>query len=324
VVALLWVAGPSLFGFVAPEEREQVEVAIAQQYELGRSDPNVQQATAQYLTEIRAERADRFQGEAGRALLLLAFAALLLMLYRREKVRPWLAVAGLVVLVTADLWSVDRRYFDGDHPALRSRSDVAALIPEYDFDRFLQNQVEMAGGPGHFRVLPLATSPTSDARSSFYYESLAGYHGAKLTLYQDYLENLLVSPEGGVNGNAIDLMSARYVVAPQALPGLTPVYRSEDTGMLVLENPDALPRAFFAERAEVVEGEEAMYARLLAPDADLRRTAYLYEPLPEAVAPAPADSAGTATVARGRYTPRERAWDGATDLPRPLVAREAY
>ena len=66
--------------------------------------------------------------------------------------------------------------------------DVAATIPEYDIDRFLQNKVEMAGGPGFFRVLPLTTAPTSDARSSYFYESLSGYHGAKLALYQDYLD----------------------------------------------------------------------------------------------------------------------------------------
>ncbi|MDX1418821.1 MAG: hypothetical protein R3181_02535, partial [Rubricoccaceae bacterium] len=324
LVALLWAAGPSLFDFARPGEGAQVEAAIAQQYGVGLSDPRVQQAAGQFLAEIRDERASMLRADAGRALLFLAFAAGLLVLYRRQTIRPWLAVAGLVLLVTVDLWGVDRRYFDEDHPALRPRRDVAATIPEYDLDRFLQNKVEMAGGPGHFRVLPLSTSPTSDARSSFFYESVAGYHGAKLALFQDYLDRLLLTPEGAVNENAVDLLSARYVVAAQPLPGTTPVFQDDATGLLVLENPDALPRAFFAERVEVVEAEAAMFEHLLAPDADLRGTAYLYEPPPAGYAPAPIDSASTATVDLERYTPREIVWQVETDRPRLLVASEVY
>lgn len=323
-VALLWVAGPSLFDFGRPDEAQQVAAAMAQQAGVGQADPRVQEATRQYLTEVRTERVAMLRGDAGRALVFLALAAGLLFLYRRGTVRQWVAVWGLILLVTVDLWSVDRRYLNEDTEALRARSDVAAAIPEYDLDRFLQNKVEIAGGPGHFRVLSLAASPTSDARSSYFYESLGGYHGAKLTVYQDYLDRLLLSDDGGVNPNALDLMSARYVVAPQPLPGLAPVYRDSDNGLLVLENPDALPRAFLADRVAVVEGEEAMFARLRAPDADLRRTAYLYASPPEGYAPAPVDTASTATVALRRYTPREIVWTVRTDRPRLLVASEVY
>lgn len=324
VVALLWAAGPSLFAFTRPGEAQQVAAAVAQQAGVGLDDPRVQQAAAQYLAGVRAERAALLRGDAGRALVFLALAAVLVVLYRREKIRPWLVLAGLALLVTVDLWGVGRRYFNGESSALRPSRDVAAAIPEYDLDRFIQNKVEMAGGPGNFRVLSLATSPTSDARSSYFYESLGGYNGAKLALYQDYLDHLLLPPEGGVNDHAIDLLSARYVVAPQPIPGLTPVYRDDGANLLVLENPDALPRAFFVDSAVVVPDEEAMYARLLAPDADLRHTAYLYQPPPEGYASAPADSAGAATVALQRYTPREIVWKVTTDRPRLLVASEVY
>jgi hypothetical protein len=324
VVALLWAAGPSLLPFTRSGEAQQVEAAIAEQAGVGVGDPRVQAAATQYLRDLRAERVGMFRGDAGRALLLLALAGALVVLYRRDTIRQWVAVWGLILFVTVDLWTVDRRYFNVESPALRARSDVAAAIPEYAYDRFIQNKVEIAGGPGHFRVLPLAASPTSDARSSYFYESLAGYHGAKLALYQDYLDRLLFTEDGGVSDNALDLLSARYVVASGTLPGLAPVFRDEDTGMLVLENPDHLPRAFFADSVAVIAEEDSMLARLRAPGADLRRTAYLYEPPPEGYAPAPVDSASTAAVTLDRYTPREIVWTVETDRPRLLVATEVY
>ena len=101
-------------------------------------------------------------------------------------------------------------------------------------------------------------------------------------------------------------------------------FRDEQTGLLVLENPDALPRAFFAEDTRVVEGDEAMWRVLRDPATDLRRTAILPEPLPEPVAAAPIDSASTASVSLVRHTPREVVWDVETDRRRLLVVNEVY
>ncbi len=323
-LGVLYLGAGSLFDYGRPGEAEQVEMAIAQQAGVGRSDPRVRQAAAEYLRGAREEREAMLRGDALRGLGFLLAAGLLLVLYRRRVLPAWAAAAGLILLVTVDLWKVDRRYYNDETPALRARSGVAASVEEYAFDRFLQNRVEEAGGPGHFRVLPLYTNPTQDARSSFYYESVAGYHGAKLALYQDYLDHLLLTPEGGVNPNAIHLMSARYVVAQQPLPGMEPVYQDPQAGLLVLENPDALPRAFLVDSVAVVPDEEAMYAVLLDPATDLRRTAFLYDAPPEGYAPAPSDSTTTARVELERYTPRDIVWQVETDRPRLLVAGEVY
>ena len=93
----------------------------------------------------------------------------------------------------------------------------------------------------------------------------------------------------------------------------------------MLENPTALPRAFLAERAEVVPDDEALIARLRDPAVDLRETVLLSAPPPEGfAAPAPIDSASTARVALERFSPREIVWRVETDRPRLLVASEVY
>src|SRR5690606_30928783 len=91
-LALLWAAGPTLLDFARPGEAEQMFEQIraqADQFGIDPDDPGLEQAVAQQVAQDRAARAAMFRGDAARALLFLAFAAALLALYRREKVRPW-------------------------------------------------------------------------------------------------------------------------------------------------------------------------------------------------------------------------------------------
>ncbi len=324
LVAVLWLGGGALFAFEKPGEQAQLEQAVAQQNNVSPSDPRVQQAVGGILAELKEERRAGFSGDALRAFLFLLAAGALILLARRQTLPPWALQAGLLLLVTADLWGVAQRYYNAESPSLRARSEAEAQIPEYDFDRFIKARVDVAGGPGHFRTLPLALNAFNDGRTPYHYESVGGYHGAKLALFQDYADHLLTDPDGSLNANGLDLLSTRYVVARGPIPGLNPVFQDEQTGLVVLENPDALPRAFFVEDTEVVEDREATFERLRDPGFDLRRTALLPEPLAEPLAPAPIDSASTARVELNRFGPREIVWEVETDQPRLFVANEVY
>lgn len=313
-----------LFSFEKPGEQAQIEQAVAAQAGVEASDPRVAQFAQQAVAELRTERADRFADDLFRAFLFLGLAAALLVLQRRRKIPSWAMQVGLLALVLVDLWQVDRRYFNADAPELRDQAAAEAQIPEYGFDRFIKARVEVAGGPGHFRTFPLALNAFNDGRTPYHYESIGGYTGAKLTLFQNYIDHVLQNPDGTLNPNGLDLLAARYVIARLPLPGMEPVYRDEQTGLLVLENPDALPRAFFVEDTRVVEGEEETWRVLRDPATDLRRTAILPAPLPEPIAAAPIDSASTASVNLVRHTPREIVWDVETDRRRLLVVNEVY
>jgi hypothetical protein len=322
LLLLLLVGHSVLFSFERPNELAQIEQAVASQAGVAVSDPRVAQVAGQALAEAKAERLDRFAGDAMRALMFLLAAGALLVLQRRGRIPSWALQVGLLLLVTVDLWQVGRRYFNADDPALRARGEVTAQIPAYGFDRFIEARVEVAGGPGHFRTLPLALNAFNDGRTPYFYESIGGYHGAKLGLFQDYVDHILQNPDGTLNENGLDLLSARYVISRGPIPGLTQVFEDPQTGLVVLENEDALPRAFFVGETEVVEGDEATFARLRDPSFDPRTTALLPEPLP--VETAPLDSTSTATVAVSRFGPREIVWQVETDRPRLLVVNEVY
>ncbi|OZC01999.1 YfhO family protein [Rubricoccus marinus] len=348
ILGLLAVAGPSLLSLEKEGEGVQIEQMAAQQG-LDTQDPAVRQQIGQILSQTRSERAEMLTGDAWRALLLLAFALTLVAARLWGKIPSWAALTGLALLVTIDLWGVGRRYFNEDVDALRRRSDLAVAVPEGDADRFIEERVIEAGGPGTFRVLP--PNPSQNAYSSAFYESVGGYHGAKLALIQDYFDRLLPDDSTGLNETAIDLLAARYVVLPGgALPSTTPLFQDPATGLVVAENPDALPRAFLVQDAEVIEDDPAMIARIRSGEVDLRQTALLHEPLPDGFALAggrmplaPAadslladslavdtamDSLGARPLAPGvslvRFSPDEIVWTVAADAPSLLVVNEIY
>ena len=324
LLLVLFLGQGWLFSFEREGEQAQIEQAVAAQAGVEASDPRVVQFAREAAGELRDERAGRFRKDLMRSLLFLAAAAALVVLQRQRRIPGWAMQAGLLLLVLVDLWQVDRRYFNAESPALQNRAEVEAQIPEYGFDRFVKARVEVAGGPGHFRTLPLALNPFNDGRTPYHYESVGGYSGAKLTLFQRYIDHVLTNPDGSLNANGLDLLATRYVIARQPAPGLETVYTDEQTGLLVLENPSALPRAFLAEETRVVEGDEETWRVLRDPATDLRQTAILAEPLPEPLAAAPIDSSSTARVSLVRFTPREIVWEVETDRPRLLVANEVY
>ena len=324
----LWVTSGGPLDFRKAEEAQRIQQAIAAQTGVPVSDARVRDQTAEILRPALAARADLFTADALRSLLFLAIALAIVAAHLWEKIPGWVAVAALSVLVTVDLWGVARRYYNEDIPGLRARSSAEASVRAAltDADRFVAERVQEAGGDGSFRVLP--TSPLSNGVPSYVAESVGGYNGVRLAGIQDYFDRMLPD-SAGYNPNALALLSARYVIAGgQPAPGLVPVFQDPRTGAVVFENPDALPRAFFADSVAVVDGKDAAIATVRSPAFDPRTTALLSEPPPPGVDPAAltgaAPDSGAVSVKLTRYTPDEIVWEVEADRPRLLVASEMY
>ncbi|WP_051141337.1 YfhO family protein [Salisaeta longa] len=322
VVLLLTVAKDTFFDFERPGERQRYERAIQQQRpDLPIQSPRVQRFIDQQLAKQKDARRAAFQSDATRTMIVLVVVALLLWLARRKTLQPWVAGALVVLVVLIDLWGVDKRFLGPD--AYSTAPTAEQAIATYDVDRFLKQKMREAGGSGHFRVLPLALNPMNNAQPSYHYESLGGYHGAKLRVYQDYIDHILnLDAAGPPNETALDLLNTRYIIARQQLPGTTVAYRGPQTGLRVLKNPDAVPRAFFVGQTDVVRSAEQLFARLRSPSFTPRHTALLSEPLAADIAPI--DSSSTTQVTLQKHTPPELQWTVQTNKQRLLVVSEIY
>ncbi len=318
---LLYAGKGSFFDYERPGERERYQALIAQQAQRPLNNPEVVRATNQTLeTRLIEPREEAFARDAVRTILFLLLATGGLVLYRRRTMPGWLLQLFLIALVAIDLGGVARRYFNEDH--LSVRRDPATRVQTIDVDQYILQKKAEAGGVGHFRVLSLETADqTRNARPSFHHESLGGYSGAKLRLYQDFLENILFdSGTGYPNENALDMMNARYVIAQRSIPGTLPVFRGSQFS--VLENPDPLPRALLIGEVEVISDPGETWARLQDPAFDPHVSAILDASLASAIEPI--DSSSVASVTMDRYGPREMAFTVQTDRPRLLLISDVY
>lgn len=321
VILLLLLAKNAFFDFERPNEVQLIAQQIAMGNNVPITHPQVMPSAEQFISEIKTERSDRFTDDAVRTLLFLLGAGLALFLYRREQIPAF--VAGLLIfsLVTIDLYGVGKRYFNEDD--LNEVDTADELVQEYGFDTFLIGKEEELGGSGHFRVLSLIEgSPVTTARPSYHYESLGGYHGAKLRLYQDYLENVLFTPSNMVNENGLDLMNVRYVVDRVPFPGGREVYRDPQTGAVVTERPQAPDRAYFVGDIETLSEPEAIWSKLQDPQFSLAETALVHDEAP--LSTTPIDSTSSVSVELQAHSPKEIKWTIDTDADRLLVVSELY
>jgi hypothetical protein len=105
----------------------------------------------------------------------------------------------------------------------------------------------------------------------------------------------------------LNLTAARYLVVQAEIDNAAQLFHpplpivARAGGITVYENPDALPRAFFVPRVEVVD-PPALLERLANPELNVRKVA-LVESSPPTGFTGEADAAGTATVEFVRSDP---------------------
>lgn len=208
VCLLFAVAGGHLFDFGREAAVEQMTAQFNHILRASGADDLLQQGLDVTIGEevgaaMAVERAEMMTADAWRSLLfvLLTAGAVGAMIVRPRWRGAALALAG--VLVVADLWGVDARYLSSDDFVSPRRQQWTPS----EADKLILRDTT----PG-FRVLNLTVSPFNDATTSYYHRSVGGYHGAKMSRYQDVVDRYLAANDEAV----LDLLNTRYLILPDA------------------------------------------------------------------------------------------------------------
>ncbi|HEY4334816.1 MAG TPA: YfhO family protein, partial [Puia sp.] len=164
-----------------------------------------QQAMATGNSLLRALESDR-QGIYGsdlvRTIFLIVLAGGLVWLFLKNKIKPVILLAGLIVLSSYDLLSVGNRYLNQESYVDPGDAE-AVLAPS------AANQQIMSDPDKNFRVFDQASQdPFQNATASYHHNSLGGYSPAKLGLYQDLIDNQLSKG----NLQVYNMLNTKYVI----------------------------------------------------------------------------------------------------------------
>jgi hypothetical protein len=162
-----------------------------------------------FFEALREDRITLAQRSAIQVLFWLALSGGILTLAVRNLLKATAASFALAILILLDGWLVNSRYFPRQSTYVR-KTEISMPPPPQPYETFLKQQ-----DTTFYRILPLHTSPFTDARPGVFLENAGGYHPAKLKRYQQLIETHLsrLSPQ------TLQMLHAKYLTTSgQPLP----------------------------------------------------------------------------------------------------------
>ncbi|WP_194973142.1 glycosyltransferase family protein [Aquiflexum lacus] len=167
---------------------------------------------------LQEDRKSIMRGSALKSLIFILLSAGLIWAALKNKISTQVTGLAIAVILVIDLWMINKRYLNEEAFQFSPKEQFFAKSPADE--RILADK-------GYFRVLNLE-NPFNDARTSYYFNSIGGYHGAKMKRYQEMIENV-ISPEmqsfiqkaqeGNFDWeglNSLNMLNTKYIIAGKA------------------------------------------------------------------------------------------------------------
>ena len=204
ITLLFAIAGSSLFDFGEAAAREEMTALFGNWLQQSGATEALNQGMDIALGDLTsaAMAQERFlimQQDAWRSLLLILITAAIVWLYIGRRINRGVLIGSIVAMLIIDLVPVNLRYLSHDNFVQSSSNRVYPTLAD---KKILQDK-ELG-----YRVFNLTVSPFNDATTSYFHRSIGGYHGAKLSRYQDIIEHYLSNFDEGV----LDMLNTRYLI----------------------------------------------------------------------------------------------------------------
>ncbi len=249
---------------------------------------------------IRSDRATMQRNDAWRSFIFVALAFGALWFAFGGAIQPIYAVSALALLALIDMWGIDWRYLNDEDFVKKSRFE--AVFEPTEADKKI-----LADKTLSFRVFNTTVSPFNDATTSYWHQSIGGYHGAKLRRYQDVIEQHL----GQNNRATYNMLNAKYFI----LGG-------QNGEPIAQENPDALGNAWFVKEFKMVNSPDEEINALK--DFDPAETAFIDKDFEVYVKSLNIKSDAKASIKLTKNEPNYLLYESSTTSPQLAIFSEIY
>jgi len=175
------------------------------------------------------DRKSFLRSDALRSMAFILATALILWVFVAKKLKSEYALFLIGFLILVDMWGVDKRYLNDDNFVQEQKARNPYPLTKAD--------KEILNDKSEYRVLNLSVDPFNEASTSYYHQSVGGYHGAKMRRYQELIERHIgneiqqlgtklnaLKSESGVDSifiglNVLNMLNTKYLIYnPEAAP----------------------------------------------------------------------------------------------------------
>ena len=207
------------------EYKTSNDKAIQQQLStMAQGDPSF---GADIVNSVAEDRKKLFGDDLTRTALIIGIAFMLIYLYNKGIFNKNAAIASIIALTAFDMLGVSSRY-------LNAEKFLEPEEYENSFATTLADQKILQDKDNHFRVFNLTQDVFNDAITSYHHRSIGGYHAAKLSIYQDLIENQLAKQP--LNLQVLNMLDTKYIITTDSTGNPYPSVNPEALGAAWMVN----------------------------------------------------------------------------------------
>lgn len=243
---ILWLAPEIFFNFTAPGDSLRGLNIVDEYYQV-----------------LLGERRDLLTADALRSFIFILLTAVTLyislkMKGDKQKMAMYVSVV-VVILVTVDLWGIDKRYLNNDSFQPKKAQAETRTFPMSNASKAILEDKSVS-----YRVLNL-NNPFEESGTSYFHKSIGGYNAAKLKRYQELVDYKITGELRNIyesfgtqnvdsivssfeKNTALNMLNARYIIFDPQQPPLV--------------NPYAMGNAWFVDKYSFVNNADEEIAAL--------------------------------------------------------------
>lgn len=182
------------------------------------SQPQAFDLVKQFIDGLKEDRRALMLQDILRSIGFISIAVFLLFLFIHNKIKSNVVIVGLILIAFVDVMSVNNLY-------LNKNSFKDEIENNQNFNTTAADN-EILADTSFYRVYNISGDQFSENITSYNYNSVGGYHAAKLSLYMDLIEHQISKG----NEKVLDMLNTKYLIRKDQ-KGLTEAYQRRTTAL---------------------------------------------------------------------------------------------